>query len=301
MKIVVTGSLGHISKPLTQELVQKGHEVTVISSKPERKHVIEAIGAKAAIGKIEDAGFLTAAFSGNEAVYTMVPPVNYNNPDLDMTAEVRLCVDNYAEAIKTSGLKRVVHLSSIGAHMDKGNGLLRFHHIAESILAELPADVAVTFMRPTGFYYNLYGYINMIKGQGMIAANYGGEDKTVWVSPVDIAEAIADEITSPLHQRKVRYVASDELTANEAASILGSVIGKPDLRWVIISDEQMKHGLISTGMNPGIAAGMVEMYAAGHSGKIYEDYYRSRPGLGKIKLVDFAKEFADVYNKKKLL
>jgi len=30
MNIILTGSLGHISKPLTQILVQKGHSVTVI-------------------------------------------------------------------------------------------------------------------------------------------------------------------------------------------------------------------------------------------------------------------------------
>lgn len=33
MKIVVTGSLGNISKPLTEELVRKCHSVTVVSSK----------------------------------------------------------------------------------------------------------------------------------------------------------------------------------------------------------------------------------------------------------------------------
>lgn len=32
MKIIVTGSLGLINTPLTKELVQKGHTVTVISS-----------------------------------------------------------------------------------------------------------------------------------------------------------------------------------------------------------------------------------------------------------------------------
>ncbi len=32
MKIIITGSLGHISKPLTEELVQKGHDVTVYNS-----------------------------------------------------------------------------------------------------------------------------------------------------------------------------------------------------------------------------------------------------------------------------
>ena len=57
MKIVITGSLGNISKPLTQTLVQKGHLVTVISSKPDRQKDIEALGAKAAIGSIEDVDF----------------------------------------------------------------------------------------------------------------------------------------------------------------------------------------------------------------------------------------------------
>jgi len=29
---------------------------------------------------------------------------------------------------------------------------------------------------------------------------------------------------------------------------------------------------------------------------LYDDYNRHRPSLGKIKLTDFAKEFATVYN-----
>jgi len=61
MKIILTGSLGHISKPLTQILVQKGHSVTVITSKAERQKDIESLGAKAAIGIMEDVDFLAGA------------------------------------------------------------------------------------------------------------------------------------------------------------------------------------------------------------------------------------------------
>ena len=64
MKIVITGSLGNVSKPLTESLVKKGHSVTVISSKVEKQNAIEAIGAKAAIGTIEDVDFLTETFKG---------------------------------------------------------------------------------------------------------------------------------------------------------------------------------------------------------------------------------------------
>ena len=137
----------------------------------------------------------------------------------------------------------------------------------------------------------------MIKGQGVIAANYGADDDLVWVSPIDIAEAVADELETPLAERRVRYVASNELTGNETASILGAAIGKPDLKWILIPSEQMQAGLEAAGMNPGIAAGMAEMFASQHNGLLMEDYYRNKPVLGKIKVTDFAKEFAAVYNK----
>jgi uncharacterized protein YbjT (DUF2867 family) len=295
MKIVVTGSLGHIGKPLTQELVKKGHTVTVISSNPKKKADIEALGAIAAIGTLMDSEFLTTTFTGADVVYTMLPPANYFNPDLDLDAHCEQLGNNFVQAIRRSGVKRAIHLSSIGADLAEGSGLIRLHHRLESILNEL-ADVDITFMRPTGFYYNLFGYVPMIKNTGVIAANYGGTDEIAWVAPVDIAAAIADEIaTQPTH-RRIRYVASDELSCNEVARILGTAIGKPDLQWIIIPSEQMQSGLESAGMARVIAAGLVEMYAAVHSGLLGADYYRNRPAvMGRVKLTDFAPEFAAVY------
>ena len=74
MKYAITGSLGHISQPIVTALVKAGHEVTVITSNQYRVKDIEALGASAAVGSIEDTAFLTKAFSGADAVYTMVPP-----------------------------------------------------------------------------------------------------------------------------------------------------------------------------------------------------------------------------------
>ncbi len=61
-------------------------------------------------------------------------------------------------------------------------------------------------MRPLSFYYNLYGFVDMIKKQGVMAANYGGDDRLTWVSPEDIAAAVAEELVTPFTGRKVRYV-----------------------------------------------------------------------------------------------
>lgn len=298
MKIIVTGSLGHIGKPLTEELVEKGNQVTVVSSNPEKQKDIEALGATAAIVSLEDAQFLGATFAGADAAYCMVPPANYFDHNLDLPAYYHRLGNNYAQAIQKSGVKRVVNLSTIGANLEKGNGILLGAHDVEEIMNKLPPDIAITHVRPTSFFYNLYGYTDSIKNQGVIAANYGGEDVVPWVSPVDIAAAVAEEIVTPLAGRKVRYVVSDERTCNDTASVLGAAIGKPDLKWIIVTDEQMRSALEAAGMNPQIAAGMVEMYAGFHSGLLSEDYYRHKPKvLGKVKLEDFAKEFAGAFHK----
>jgi uncharacterized protein YbjT (DUF2867 family) len=299
MKITLTGSLGHISKPLAQQLIGQGHDVTVISSKPGRQKDIEALGAKAAIGTMEDADFLTSAFTGADAVYCMEAPGRFFDPTFNYIEYTKKQGNVFVDALQRSGVKRVVHLSSIGAHTDKGNGILAFHYNVEQILNTLPADIAIAFMRPVGFYYNLFGFIHTIKTQGVIATNYNDKVREPWVSPIDIAAVIAEEIVKPFEGRTIRYIASDELTCDEVAATLGAAIGKPDLKWTVISDEELLNGMLASGMNKEIAEGMVEMNVSRRNGILYEDYNRHKPALSKTKLKDFAKEFAAVYNQNK--
>ncbi len=298
MKIIVTGSLGHIGKPLTIELVEKGHSVTVISSRQDKQMEIETLGAIAAIGSLEDVDFLATTFTGAEAVYSMIPPNDYFDPNLNLMDFYRRVGNNYVQAIQRSSIKRVVHLSSIGAHLDKDTGLILAHRDVELMLSNLSNDIAITFMRPTAFYYNLFGFLPVIKNTGKISSNYGASDKIVWVSPEDIAADIANEIVTPIVGRKIRYVASEELTCNEVANILGAAIGKPDLEWILISNDQMKSRLETIGMNSQLAAGLVEMQSNMHDGEFFEDYYINRPALGKVKLAEFAKEFAIEFKQK---
>jgi uncharacterized protein YbjT (DUF2867 family) len=145
MKIVVTGSLGNIGKPLTQTLVQSGHEVTVITSSPDRQKDIEALGAKAAIGSVEDIDFLTATFTGADVVHTMIPP-NSGAPDPIVYSQT--VGSNYAKAIQQSGVKRVVHISSYGAELEKGAGLIVLQRHVEEMLNQLPLE-SLTFFRAT--------------------------------------------------------------------------------------------------------------------------------------------------------
>jgi len=308
MKIVVTGSLGNISKPLTEILVARGHAVTVVSSDPKKKSAIEALGATPAIGSIADVGFLTNTFNGADAVYTMIP-LSFTEPDLgDYLRRIAL---NYVQAFRESPVKRIVLLSGWAADLVKAENV-------EQLFDGLNASI--TIMRPASFYTNFYQSINLIKGKGFIGkfltlrysglwalltgktgllmGNYGGNDRTVFVSPKDIADAIAEELPLMPKQKTIRYVGSEEMTCNEAARIIGTAVGKPWLKWVLLSNKEMLQGLKMAKVPEKVAETLVEMQAAIHSGKTLENFHRNQPKMGKVKLAEFAKEFAEVYHKK---
>ncbi|NQD71633.1 NmrA family NAD(P)-binding protein [Sphingobacterium shayense] len=281
MNIILTGSLGNIGRPLATALIAKGHSVTVISSKTDKQEEIETIGAKAAIGSLEDANFLTAAFAGADAVYCMIP---FNFIEEDQTAYFMKIETNYVQAIKQNGIEKVVFLTGWAAD------------VTNSFLLNQLSDRTVIELRPGSFYTNFYNDINSIREHGVIMAGYGGSDKIAFVSPNDIAEVAFEELTETSRGRKTRYVASDELTCDEAANILGEAIGKPDLKWITLSEDELLDGLIQSGFPPYLATEFVRMHAETHSGRIFDNYLKHRPKLGKTKLRTFAEDFAKVYN-----
>ena len=303
MNIVLTGSIGNIGKPLTKELVQKGHSVTVISSKEERIGAIEALGAKAAIGSMFDAEFLTETFTGADIVYlmeTMEAAGDMFDKNIDFIGKISEIGRHYKTAVERSGVKKIIHLSSIGAHTDKGTGIIVFHYHVEQILKQLPDDIAIKFIRPVGIYFNMFSFISTIKNKGAIVSNWGGDQKEPWVSPLDIADVVAEEIEKPFDGKTVRYVASDEVSPNEIAKALGESIGKADLSWKVISDQELLKSWLDIGFNEQVAKGFVETQASQRSGILYEDYYQHQPVLGKVKLADFAKEFAAAYQNEEI-
>lgn len=294
MKYVITGSLGHISRPLTEKLIAAGHQVTVISSNTDRKNEIEQLGAVAAIGSVQDTAFLTSVFSGADAVYTMVPPTYAAS---DWKAHIASVGKNYAEAIRAAGVKNVVNLSSVGAHMPEGCGPVSGLYRVEQTMNALEG-VNVLHLRPVFFYYNLLGNIGMIKNMGIIGGNYGEDAMMAFVSPADIAEVAADELQKlNFTGKSVQYILSDMRNVNEVASVLGNAIGKPDLKWVNFRDEDTLGGMLQAGVPEEVAKNYVEMGAAARSGEMSADLMKNGSyRKGSVSLEMFAKDFAAAFS-----
>lgn len=288
MKIIITGSLGNIGRPLAHRLVQEGHTVIVISSNPDKRDEIASIGAVAAIGKLEDVAFLTATLAGADALFGMVPP-NYAAPD--HVVYYKTIATCYVEAVKAAGVKRVVHLSSYGAHLPEGTGFITGSYHAEQVLNTLPH---VTHLRPGSFFTNLYNFVGMIRHTGVMVANYGGDDLVVMVHPLDIAVAAAEELVRG-EGPGVRYVASADVKANEVAEKIGMAIGRPGLQWIRCSDEEAAKAMLERGMADFQVRPLVELGAAIHSGLLRSDYDLHKVEMGKVGVDDFIREFAQAF------
>jgi uncharacterized protein YbjT (DUF2867 family) len=292
MNYVITGSLGNISKPIVEQLVKQGHQVSVVSSNPGNKTAIEATGAKALIGSVENAAFVNAGFDGADAVYLMIPP---NWTTTNFFAYQQQVADNYAAAVKTNGVKYVVQLSSIGAHLRKGAGPIDGVAYLEEKLEQLQG-VNVLFLRPSYFFNNLYSQADLVKKAGIFGANHGGQEKLVLTDTDEIADMATQALLKlDFTGHSIKYIANDERTGDEIAGVLGEAIGKPGTPWVVFTDEQSYQGMLDAGLSPTIAEAYTQMGKGINDGRIQEDYWKNKPTLGRMKLEDFAKRFATVY------
>lgn len=291
-KYVITGSVGNISKPIIEGLVKAGKEVSVITSSQDRVREIEKLGAKALVGQVQDQSFIDRSFNGADVVYTMIPPIWQTN---DWRASQNEVAGIYAKAIQSNAVKFVVNLSSAGAHLGQGvgpvNGLYDFEQLLNKI-----QGLNVKHLRPSFFYHNLVAQIGLIKNAGILGANYGDGEKIFLVHPKDIAIAALEELVNlKFTGNSTRYIFGDERSGKEIAEAIGKAIDKP-LNWVVFTDEQQKQGLLQAGLSETHAHAYTEMGQALREGVMQADARKNKPALSAIKLEDFAKEFAAIFN-----
>ncbi|KPH12394.1 NAD(P)H-binding protein [Chryseobacterium sp. ERMR1:04] len=289
MKIIITGSLGNVAKPLAQQLIAEGHDITVISSNESKKSEIESLGAKAAIGSITDVDFLVTSFENADAVFLMTPP---NMGGVNIVENTINVGKNYAEAISKTGVKKVVMLSSIGAESPVETGPIKGLHHIEKLYSDLE-NTNVTFLRAGYFYINFFNDIPLIQNAGIIGANYPESSSVPLVHPIDIAKAAAEELVKDYEGKNIKYIISDVRPASDFAKVFGAAIGKPELPWVEFKDEDSLNGMLQAGLPQEMAELYTEMGRGLRTGVVQKDFLEhGSPVEGEIKLEEFAKEFA---------
>jgi uncharacterized protein YbjT (DUF2867 family) len=159
MKFVVTGAAGHVSKPLTELLLKKGHDVTVVRRSPKNLEGLVKLGAKTAIGDMGDVPFLTETFKRADGVYLMLPPMWDSD---DQKKQSIRYAEIFSSAIRANGVKNAVFLSSYGAHRLDDAGAISGLGLAEVVLNKLDG-VNVLSLRAGYFYSNLLLSLDLVK------------------------------------------------------------------------------------------------------------------------------------------
>lgn len=239
--ITVMGATGHTGQKIAEALLDAGQRVRALGRSERKLAALERAGAEALTGDVADAAFLAGAFRGADAVYTLLP-TDRRSPDYP--ARQRQEGEAIATAIRVSGVRRVVALSSLGAELREGTGLIAGLHEQEERLKGLP-DTNVLLLRPVSFFENFYDSLELIKHQGINGDAVAPDLAVPMVASRDIAAVAA----WALHSRDWEGVVVRELlgprdlTYREATRILGGHIGQPDLEYIQFSYADMAEAL----------------------------------------------------------
>jgi uncharacterized protein YbjT (DUF2867 family) len=294
---VIVGATGNTGSVLAEKLLAQGEKVRAVGRNKEKLAALEAKGAEVANGEVTDAAFLTKAFDGARAVYFMVPP---NPSSDDYRGFQRKVFEAGATAIENAKVRYVVALSSYGADKESGCGPVSGLHEMETRLSKV-AGLNVLFLRPGYFFENLLGQVGAIQGFGVVASPVRGDLKTPAIATQDISQVAAERLlkldfsgieTKELHGQR-------DLSYTEFAKALGDAIGKPDLQYMQMPNEQFIDAVAQMGMSRNVGEGITEMCDALNSGHMRALEPRSAANTTPTSIETFARdEFAPAFKGK---
>lgn len=284
--ITIMGASGKTGRAAAETLLKQGEKVRVIArSKDHLKPFVDK-GAEAAVGDAADAKFLASAFRGSDAVYTLIPP-HVAHPDVptyqDQIGEATI------KAIKDSGVKHVVFLSSVGAEREKGTGPITGLYRQEKRLAAVPGLNTLT-LRAGYFFENHFMSLGLIKHQGINGSAMAGNYGFAQIASSDIGAAAAEELRARTFKGfAVRELLGPrDLSLDEATRILGAAIGKPDLKYVQFPYEAALDAMVSAGLSKSMATLYVEMSKGFNDGLVKTVEPRGARSNTPTRFEDFA-------------
>jgi len=260
----IIGASGNTGSVIAGRLLEHGEKVRVIGRDPQRLEGLVQKGAEAAAATVGDAAALTKAFSGAKAVYLMIPP-NPSHPNVREDQE--RVSDALTAAVKNAGVEYAVVLSSIGADKPEKTGpVVGLHNLEQKLngVASLKAD----YIRAGYFMENLFAQIGVIQNFGITGGPLRSDLKVPMIATQDIGAAAAESLLKlNFSGKQTRELLGQRgLNYQEAASIIGSAIGKPGLGYMQLGAGQIRPSLLQMGWSPSMADLLLEMSEALNSG-----------------------------------
>ena len=283
---VILGASGNTGAIISDSLLSKGKKVRVIGRDAGRLQHLVRKGAEAFTADVSDAAALTKAFGGARAAYLLLPPIT-TREDQERQS------DAIAKAVKESGLRYAVYLSSYGAHVPEGTGPVTGLHSSEQKLNAI-GGLNVLHLRAAYFMENNLAAIGMIQGMGIFGHALLPDLKLPMIATPDVGNYAAERLLAlDFSGKETRELLGErDLSMTEVTAAIGSGVGKPDLRYEQLSYDQMQQALTQMGLSPKKAAVYVEMFQAINTGVLAAQEPRSQ---GNSTPTSFEKFVQDVF------
>lgn len=248
-RVLVAGATGRLGA-LVDVLLTRGHAVRAMTRDPESSAAqrIRRVGAELVLGDFDYPESLVRAAAGMDSVFA-AGTAHRAGPGGELRHG-----QNLARAVAAAGVPHLVYCSGDGAAPDSPLPLFRVKHQVEELVRSLP--VAHTILAPVYFMENLFNPWNLAALQaGQLPSPIGLDRPLQQVAIADLATFAARAIEQPDHfaGRRIK-VASDELTATQAASAITQVTGR----------QFVPHQIAETELGPGLRALFAWLEETGH-------------------------------------
>src|SRR5216683_5974722 len=242
---VILGASGNTGSIIANSLLSEGKKVRVVGRDAGRLQRFARQGAEAFTATVSDAAALSKAFSGARAAYLMLPPAK-SREDQERDS------DGIAKAVKESGLRYAVHLSSYGAQVPEGTGPVAGLHSSEQKLNAI-SGLNVLHLRAAYFMENNLAATGMIHGMGMFGNALLPDVKLPMIATRDVGDYAAQRLLNlDFSGKQTRELLGErDLSMTEAAAVIARGIGKPDLRYEQFPYHQVQQALTQTGFSRG--------------------------------------------------
>ncbi len=261
---VVLGASGNTGHVVAKNLLARQKEVRVVGRTAAHLQPFASQGAETFIGDVTDASALTKGLQQADSAYVMIPP---NLTSKDPRGYQERVSDSIAAAVKNAGVKNVVALSSIGADKASGTGPVIGLHNLEQKLSQIDS-ANVLFLRAGYFMENALAQVAIIRMMGSSAGPLRPDLKVPMIATRDIGAAAADALLQlAFHGKQTsELLGHRDLNYTEVAAMIGKAIGKADLKYIQPPNDQVRAGMVQSGMSDELARQLLEMTDALNSG-----------------------------------
>jgi uncharacterized protein YbjT (DUF2867 family) len=282
----VMGITGNVGGAIADTLLQHGKQVRGIVRDAAKAQAWQDRGVEIVVSSYDKN--LSAAISGVEGVFVMIPPNLVPEPGFPESVAQIAAIKRAIIAAKPS---RAIFLSSWGSEKPSGLGIVTPNRILEQELGN--TGIPSAFLRPAWFMENIVHSLPAARSAGTYFSFYQPlERPCAMIATKDVGRIGAEVLLQSWQgNRVIELSGPKEYSSNDVAAALETAFGQP-VASVAVPRENWVETLAQNGMPADRSGAYIELVDSLNSGWIHFGVPGTESAKGTIDLVTTLKGLA---------